>query len=130
MEDEVVAAVTANAVLNGKTENYSLNVLLKVNTDSIDLFSGKGSYDIVESRARFSLNGQLVREQLVSIAPKLEKRLPAGLHLDFQLEGGTYEDTWRVEVGNVDASIEGVQTSLKMLKPFTLDLKRGRVCWN
>ena len=50
----------------------------------------------------------------------------AGLHLDFQLEGGTYEDTWRVEVGNVDASIEGVQTSLKMLQPFTLDLKRGQ----
>ncbi|MEL0119360.1 MAG: hypothetical protein VXB01_10515, partial [Opitutae bacterium] len=126
VEDEVVAAVTANAVLNGKTENYSLNVLLERDTDSLDLFSGKGSYDIVESRARFSLNGQLIREQLVSIAPKLEKRLPAGLHLDFQLEGGTYEDTWRVEVGNVDASIEGVQTSLKMLRPFTLDLKRGQ----
>ena len=41
VEDEVVAAVTANAVLNGKTENYSLSVLLERDTDSLDLFSGK-----------------------------------------------------------------------------------------
>ena len=129
---EVVAAISAEAKFEEGREAYLLGAVLEKGAESLELFTGNGSYDVAEGRAQFSLNGRAVREQLLAFAPQLVERLPEGLLVDFHLEGGTHEGSWRVEAGNVDASMEGMQISVKMLQPFTQSRKiiLSRCVWH
>ncbi len=124
---KVAAAISASAELQADREAYWLGAALEKGDDSLELFTGEGSYHSSDGRAQFSLKGRAVRKQLLDFAPQLVERLPPSLLVDCHLQGGTHGGEWRVEAGNVDASMDGLQLAMKMLQPFTLDFDNGRL---
>jgi hypothetical protein len=106
-------------------EQYTLITSLRNGQKVLELLKGTGVYKADSKRTDFHLEGRAVREQLLTFAPELVGRVPEGLRVDVDVTGGTHGASWKLEKGQVVASLSRSSLALRLLKPFALDLDKG-----
>ena len=125
LADGVRGLGSADAGLEDGKEAYALVSSLSSGSKTRELFRGDGSFQPGTGRTAFELKGRAGRNQLLEFAPQLDDRIPEGLLVDIDVQGGSHADFWRLETGQVVASLDGVRMSLRILEPFMIDFERG-----
>jgi hypothetical protein len=106
-------------------EQYTAVTSLRNGQKALELLKGTGGYKADSRRTDFHLEGRAIREQLLAFAPELVARVPEGLRIDLDVKGGTNGTSWKLDEGQVVASLNRSSLALRLLKPFALDLDKG-----
>ena len=106
-------------------EQYTLVTSLRNGQEILQLLKGTGGYTTDTKRTDFKLEGRAIREQLLTFAPELVARIPEGLRVDLDLKGGTHGAAWKLEKGQIVASLNRCSLAFRLLESFTLNLDKG-----